>query len=51
MNDNYKTEEYIDGYLNGLKTAKALNKTGEWVFLAVGVFFGLIGAFLLTIVT
>lgn len=51
MNENYKTEDYIDGYLKGLETAKALNKTGEWVFLAVGIFFGLICAFLLTIVT
>ena len=48
MNENpaygYHSEDYIDGYLNGLKTAKTMNRAGDWIFLTLGITFGLVGA-------
>lgn len=55
MNENptygYHSEDYIDGYLKGLETARNFERSGNWIFLTSGVFFGLVGAFVLAIVT
>ena len=44
-------DDYVTGYLKGLDAGRSINRHGDWVFLGVGVFLGVIVTLLLTIVT